>query len=157
MTAISQAQFWPGVDFSKYGDGKVAGILLERSGQGAGAALVVGIGVNLAHAPPREALEPGALPAVSLVGETGLSLTPEAFLDLLGLAFARHEAQLATYGFAPIRTAWLSRAARLGQPIIARTAAEEIAGTFETIDEDGALILRAATGRRTLPAADITF
>jgi BirA family biotin operon repressor/biotin-[acetyl-CoA-carboxylase] ligase len=137
--------------------GKVAGILLERSGQGAGAALVVGIGVNLAHAPPREALEPGALAAVSVVGETGLGLTPEAFLSLLAPAFARHEAQLATFGFAPIRTAWLSRAARLGQPIIARTAAEDIAGTFETIDEDGALILRSATGRRTLPAADISF
>lgn len=137
--------------------GKVAGILLERSGQTDGAALVVGIGVNLAHAPAREALEPGAMPAVSVVGETGLSLTPELFLDHLAPAFARHEAQLATLGFAPVRAAWLARAARLGQPVVARTAGEEITGTFETIDADGALVLRSAAGRRTLPAADITF
>lgn len=138
--------------------GKVAGILLESAGQGGGVShLAVGIGVNLVAAPPATAVEPGATAPVSVLGETGVRLAPEALLDLLGPAFALWEAQLATYGFAPIRTAWLARAVRLGQPITARMAAETVEGTFETIDEDGALVLRTASGRRAIPAADIFF
>jgi hypothetical protein len=38
--------------------------------------------------------EPGALRPVSLMGETGLRIDAEAFLDLLAPAFAAWEAQL---------------------------------------------------------------
>lgn len=138
--------------------GKVAGILLESAGQaGAVNHLAVGIGVNLIDAPPPEAVEPGSLPPVSVIGETGVRIAPEEFLDLIGPAFARWEAQLATWGFAPIRTAWLARAARLGQHVTARTMAETIEGTFETIDQTGALVLRTRGGPRTIPAADVFF
>ncbi|MBP6768519.1 MAG: biotin--[acetyl-CoA-carboxylase] ligase [Reyranella sp.] len=138
--------------------GKVAGILLESAGTGAGVShLAIGIGVNLVAAPPSEAVEPGATRPVSLLGETGLRLAPEALLDLIAPAFARWEAQLVTFGFAPIRTAWLARAARLGQAVTARTVAETVDGTFETIDEAGALVIRTAAGRRAIPAADVYF
>ena len=138
--------------------GKVAGILLESAGQGGAVShLAIGIGVNLAEAPPPEVLEPGAHPAASLLGETGLRIPPEEFLAPLANAFDRWERQLATYGFAPIRTAWLDRAARLGQPITARTGTEIFEGTFETIAEDGALVLATPQGRRVIPAADVYF
>jgi BirA family biotin operon repressor/biotin-[acetyl-CoA-carboxylase] ligase len=138
--------------------GKVAGILLESAGQGGAVShLAIGIGVNLAEAPPPEVLEPGAHPAASLLGETGLRIPPEEFLAPLANAFDRWERQLATYGFAPIRTAWLDRAARIGQPITARTGTEIFEGTFETIAEDGALVLATPQGRRVIPAADVYF
>lgn len=138
--------------------GKVAGILLESAGQGAGIShLAIGIGVNLVAAPPLEAVEPGAALPVSVMGETGVRLAPETLLDLLAPAVARWEAQLATWGFAPLRTAWLARAARLGQTITARTMTETIEGRFETIDEAGALVLRTAAGARAIPAADVYF
>jgi BirA family biotin operon repressor/biotin-[acetyl-CoA-carboxylase] ligase len=138
--------------------GKVAGILLESAGTGGGVShLAIGIGVNLVAAPPAEAVEPGAARPVSVMGETGLRLAPETLLDLLAPAFARWEAQLSTWGFAPLRTAWLAGAARLGQPITARTMTETIEGTFETIDEAGALVLRTPQGRRAIPAADVYF
>lgn len=138
--------------------GKVAGILLESAGQaGKPGHLLIGIGVNLAEAPPPEAVEPGAMRPVSVKGETGLTVTPDELLDQLAPAFARYEGQFVTYGFAPIRAAWLARAARLGQPVTARTMAETIEGRFETIGEDGALILATASGRRALPAADVFF
>lgn len=138
--------------------GKVAGILLESAGQGGQIGhLAIGIGVNLVAAPPLEAVEPGAARPVSVMGETGLRLSPETLLDLLAPAFARWEAQLATWGFAPLRTAWLARAARLGQTITARTMTETIEGRFETIDEAGALVLRTAAGARAIPAADVYF
>ena len=76
--------------------GKVAGILLESAGMGAGqfSHIAIGIGVNLVAAPPREAVEPGAVTPVSLMDETGARVTPEEFLDLLAPAYARWEAQL---------------------------------------------------------------
>lgn len=138
--------------------GKIAGILLESAGQGGAVShLAIGIGVNLAEAPPAAALEPGAHPPVSLLGETGIRIPPEEFLAPLANAFARWERQLRIYGFGPIRTAWLARAARIGQRITARTGTDAIEGTFETLAEDGALILVTAQGRRAIPAADVYF
>lgn len=138
--------------------GKVAGILLESAGQGGAVShLAIGIGVNLAEAPPAAAVEPDAHTPVSLLGETGIRIAPEDFLTPLANAFDRWERQLQTYGFAPIRTAWLARAARIGRPITARTVSETITGRFETIAEDGALVLATSQGRRVIPAADVYF
>lgn len=137
---------------------KLAGILLESAGQtGDEMLLFVGIGVNLAEAPPAAALEARALRPVSLAGETGVRITPEDFLTELAAAFARYEAQFTALGFAPIREAWLARAARLGQPVTARTGTSETHGTFETVDAGGQLVLMTAAGRVRIPAADVYF
>lgn len=138
--------------------GKVAGILLESAGSGGEVqAVAIGIGVNLAAAPDSGAVEPGAMQPVSVLGETGHAIDPEEFLDLLAPAFARWGGIMQAYGFAPIRNAWLARAARLGEPIIARTGRSENHGIFEGIDDSGALILRSASGRQIIPAADVYF
>ncbi|MDK3016209.1 biotin--[acetyl-CoA-carboxylase] ligase [Pseudodonghicola flavimaris] len=138
--------------------GKLAGILLESLSLGPDRLyLAVGIGVNLADAPPVEAVEPGAVRPVSLAGETGVLITPDDFLIELALAYDRYEAQLSTEGFAPIRSAWLARAARLGEQIVARTGTSETVGIFETIDTDGQLVLSTASGRVRIPAADVYF
>ncbi len=138
--------------------GKVAGILLESLGQGGQiGALSIGVGVNLADAPAPRTLEPGAMAPVSLAAETGALLTPEEFLPFLAAAFDRYQRQFETYGFAPIRTAWLARAARLGQTITARTGSDERVGVFDTINEFGALVLVTPQGRVTVSAADVFF
>jgi BirA family biotin operon repressor/biotin-[acetyl-CoA-carboxylase] ligase len=138
--------------------GKVAGILLESAGQGGHVShLVIGVGVNLVAAPPPEAVEPGAMTPVSVLGETGLRITPEDLLDRLAAAFDRWERQFTTYGFAPLRAAWMARAARLGQRITARTMSETIEGTLEGLAGDGSLVLLTARGRRAIPAADVYF
>ncbi len=133
--------------------GKVAGILLERGARH----LSIGIGINLVDAPMPEQVEEGATPPVSLLSETGARVTPEEFLDILAPNFARWEAQFTTYGFAPIRTEWLARAAKIGQPIRARTVTEEHHGTFETVDAGGNLVLKTAKGQLSIPAADVYF
>lgn len=138
--------------------GKVAGILLESLGPRRGSAhLAIGIGVNLIAAPSPEQVERGALRPVSLLSETGVRVTPQEFLDLLAEAYALREASFVTYGFAAIREAWLARAARLGEIITARTGTAEITGTFETVDEAGNLVLKTASGRQAIPAADVFF
>ena len=99
---------------------------------------VITIGVNLAEAPDPGTLEAGAMAPVSLRAETGLVISPEEFLTHLAVAFDRLARQFATQGFAPIRAAWLARAARLGERLVARTGSETHEGVFETIDETGA-------------------
>ncbi|MFC3169016.1 MULTISPECIES: biotin--[acetyl-CoA-carboxylase] ligase [Paracoccus] len=138
--------------------GKLSGILLESIGAGASIqALAIGIGVNLAAAPDAAAVEPGALRPVSLLGETGLVVSTDDLLAALAPAFDDWHRQMRSFGFAPIRAAWLARAARLGETITARTGTVETTGRFDGIDETGALILTGPRGRQAIPAADIYF
>lgn len=138
--------------------GKLSGILLESNGTGDGmASLAVGIGVNLAAAPETGQVEAGAMRPVSLLGETGLTVAPEELLNALAPAFNDWAQRMETEGFAPIRQAWLARAARLGEIILARAGNARIEGRFEGIDETGALILTTAAGRQAIPAAEIYF
>ncbi|MGA1612557.1 MAG: biotin--[acetyl-CoA-carboxylase] ligase [Lutimaribacter sp.] len=136
--------------------GKLAGILLESTGSARdGLTLVIGIGVNLAHAPEGEQLEGGALRPVALAAQTGLLIPAEAFLTTLAQHFAALDRQFQQAGFAPIRRAWLQRAARLGDVITARTMRDSFTGTFETIDDTGNLVLHTAQGRQAIAAADV--
>jgi BirA family biotin operon repressor/biotin-[acetyl-CoA-carboxylase] ligase len=138
--------------------GKIAGILLESQGlNGPDPVLGIGIGVNLIAAPDASQVEAGAVPPVSLLQETGLRITPEAFLDALAPAYVRWEATFTTSGFAPLRTEWLAHAARLGEVIRARTGNDTREGVFETIDSAGNLILRTAQGPVAIPAAEVFF
>jgi BirA family biotin operon repressor/biotin-[acetyl-CoA-carboxylase] ligase len=133
--------------------GKVAGILLESLGDH----LLIGIGVNLAAAPRPDQVEARALMPISLVEATGVSVSPEVLLDALASAYARYEDQYVTYGFGPIRTAWLSHAARIGEVVTARTMRDETVGVFEDVDGEGNLILNTAKGRVAITAADVYF
>ncbi|MBE0452217.1 MAG: biotin--[acetyl-CoA-carboxylase] ligase [Roseovarius sp.] len=138
--------------------GKLAGILLESAGTGASLShFAIGIGVNLVAAPDLAELEAGAVRPVSLLSETGVAIGPEAFLDLLAPAYARHEASFVTYGFEPVRRAWLDRAARLGDVITARTTRESHEGRFETVDGAGNLVLLTPRGRNAIAAAEVFF
>ncbi len=134
--------------------GKLAGILLEGL---PGGALAVGVGVNLAQAPEAGEVEPGALRPVSLAQETGALVSPAGFLAALACAFAGWEQRLADYGFAPLRHAWLTRAARLGETVTVRLPQETLEGRFETLDETGRLVLDTPRGRRAIAAGDVFF
>ena len=148
---VESALKWPN-DVLLQG-GKLAGILLEGLPDGA---LAIGIGVNLAQAPAADQVEPGAVAPVALATE-GVQITPDDFLPLLAQAFAAREESLATYGFAPVRSAWLARAARLGQPITVRLPHETLAGTFTDVDADGQLVLSTPDGPRLIAAGDVFF
>lgn len=138
--------------------GKLAGILLESTGDAKGVShIAIGIGVNLVSVPQAGVLEARSVPPVSIFSETGVRISPQEFLDLLAPCYAIHETTFQTLGFAPIRALWLSRAARLGEVITARTMRHEITGLFETVDETGNIVLSTPNGRETVPAAEIFF
>jgi BirA family biotin operon repressor/biotin-[acetyl-CoA-carboxylase] ligase len=61
-------------------------------------------------------------------------------------------------GFPAIRDRWLSRAAGLGAPIAVKLGDDMFRGTFETIDNEGRLILRSGDGSaRAVSAGDVHF
>ena len=138
--------------------GKVAGILLESYGAGNGIqALAIGIGVNLIAHPDPTMIEGAAVPPVSVLSSTGFRVPPEAFLEALAPAYSHWENMFLTEGFLPLRTAWLSHAARLGEKIIARTGNETREGIFETVDAEGNLVLRTGMTTLAIPAAEVFF
>lgn len=137
---------------------KIAGILLETTTHQNRTALVVGIGVNLAAAPPAAALEPRAVAPIALADIVPASPTPPEFLDHLAPDMARWMAVLEQEGFAPIRRAWLEQAHGLDQPMTARLPGrDDLTGLFRGIDQTGALIIETANGTLALAAADVYF
>jgi BirA family biotin operon repressor/biotin-[acetyl-CoA-carboxylase] ligase len=135
--------------------GKASGILLESEGGGGRLDwLAIGIGVNLVAAPPAD---PEAAHPPACLADHAPPPSPEAALTALAAAFEGWRARHAAEGFAPLRAAWLARAARLGEPIEARLPSETLRGTFADLDADGALVLHTAAGPRRIAAADVFF
>ena len=135
--------------------GKVAGILLESTGQGGQIDwLSIGFGVNLRHAP---AIRDAAFPPVSLAGEGATVPDLDEMLSILASSMATQERIFSELGFGPIRESWLRQAARLGEVITATTPQGETTGRFETVDEAGRLVLHTPRGRVAIPAAEVHF
>ncbi|MBL6958042.1 MAG: biotin--[acetyl-CoA-carboxylase] ligase [Rhodospirillales bacterium] len=132
---------------------KTAGILLESGGLTGKKLdwLVVGTGINLNSFP-----EDAAFPATSLHREgAAKDVTVEG---LLVSYYRRFLASLVTWrniGFAATRRAWLERAYGLGKPLTVRLDKENLEGVFETLDEDGALILRQGEVFRRITTGDV--
>jgi len=119
---------------------KFAGILIEaESVQGKPPAVAIGIGVNCAHH-PRDV----PYPATDLAAR-GILVTPDALLERLSAAMQARLDQWEA-GFAATRADWLARAAGLGGDIVVRLPDRELAGTFETLDRMGRLMLRLPAG-----------
>ncbi len=155
LGASKLALKWPN-DLLLNGE-KLSGILLETVAHQGRMGLVIGIGVNLKHAPPQSDLEKRALPATTLAKHINDTIPPEAFLNALAPALADWQGRWEQDGFAPIREAWLARAVGLGTPIVARLPNVEHAGVFEDIDESGSLVLRTDKTVMSLPAGDVYF
>lgn len=125
------------------GPAKVAGILLERAGE----AVVIGFGANLAHHP--QGLE---RPVASLASLGGMVPDPAIFTTMLAERLADNIARWRAHGIAPVRPAWLDRAHPVGTTL---TTAEGD-GSFDGLDETGALRLRRADGIVvTITAGDV--
>mgnify|MGYP001030447664 FL=1 len=138
--------------------GKVAGILLESIACDTQRYhVIIGIGINLDNAPAQHRVEPGACRPISFRFATGVTITPEQFLNVLAVTYAQREAEFITHGFAPIRAAWLQCAAHLGKTVTARTATHTVTGIFQDVDTEGRLVIDTAHGRRRIAAADIFF
>jgi BirA family biotin operon repressor/biotin-[acetyl-CoA-carboxylase] ligase len=123
---------------------KIAGILLEAAAGDRGQPLwlVVGIGVNLLWSPGIEVPYPTThLAACGLEGVDARRLLV-ALTASLRQALDRWTAD----GFAPLRPAWLARAAGLGAAARVRLGDEVVQGRLVDVDATGALRLADASG-----------
>jgi BirA family biotin operon repressor/biotin-[acetyl-CoA-carboxylase] ligase len=133
---------------------KLAGILLEAETVADGRlALVVGIGTNVVAAP-----EGTPTPATSLAA-LGVHIGAEELFVELSDAWAEFRGIWDQgRGFGEIRRLWLERAAGLGQKVAVQSGGSTVAGTFDTIDEWGCLVIRTAEGRQVpISAGDVYF
>jgi BirA family transcriptional regulator, biotin operon repressor / biotin---[acetyl-CoA-carboxylase] ligase len=132
---------------------KLSGILLEAESVGDSLAVVVGIGTNVVAAPeytPRLATSLHAL-GINVEAETLFAALSDGWAEYRGIWDNGR-------GFAEIRRLWLARAAGLGQAVAIKSGGTEIEGTFDTIDEQGCMIVRTAAGTRVpITAGDVYF
>jgi BirA family biotin operon repressor/biotin-[acetyl-CoA-carboxylase] ligase len=121
---------------------KAAGILLDVSAGPGGAIdwLVIGCGVNLAHAPD----VPGRRTAS--LAEFAPPPEPAAAAGLLLDRLANWRGVRALEGFGPVRAAWLARAQPVGTRVQLSYDGRLLGGTFAGLADDGSLLL--ATGGR---------
>ena len=122
---------------------KAGGILVESTtARGEpGFLAVIGIGLNVAKCP-------GDLGrAVTSLAQSGLTTTPP---ELLGRLSDQMDTWIAAWdagqGFDKIRTAWMARAGKIGEPITVKTASGKLSGTYQGLNSKGAL-LAAIDGR----------
>jgi len=125
---------------------KISGILLEH----VGTITVIGIGLNVQHAPSDT-----PYPATSLMASGAGTATPESVLPVLLDAFARRLADWQAKGFAATRAAWLERAPARGSPIGVTIGDRSISGRFADLAPDGALIVDTNEGLQRFVAGDV--
>ncbi len=135
------------------GTRKLSGILLEAESMGDSLAVVVGIGTNIVAAP-----EGTPTPATSLHA-LGMDVDAETLFTALSDGWAEFRGIWDNgRGFGEIRRLWLARAAGLGQAVAVKSGGSAIEGIFDTIDEQGCMIVRTAAGRLVpITAGDVHF
>jgi BirA family biotin operon repressor/biotin-[acetyl-CoA-carboxylase] ligase len=94
-------------------------------------------------------------PAASLVDEGIATVPPSRLLEAFIRRFDSWAWRWREEGFAPIRAAWLAGASGVGQAILVRLERTTLAGRFVDLDENGALLLDGAEGRRRIAAGDV--
>ena len=116
------------------GGAKLAGILLERSGD----RIVAGFGVNLAVAPQIEGRATASLDG---------ALTPKAFAPLLAASMARMLGLWRSSAPTAFGQAWQARAHPPGTPLeVHDGAGQRLRGRFDGLDPDGSLRLHLDSG-----------
>ncbi len=125
------------------GDAKLAGILLERSGD----RVVAGFGVNLAGAPAIAGRKTAALSAYR-------DITPGAFAPIIAGSFAQLLAAWRRSEPASLADAWMARAHPIGTALEVHGGQGELArGRFDGIEPDGAMRLVHEDGTTSLVRA----
>jgi BirA family biotin operon repressor/biotin-[acetyl-CoA-carboxylase] ligase len=133
---------------------KLAGILLEAEAVAGGRlGVVVGIGTNVIAAP-----EGTPTPATSLAA-LGVHIGAEELFAVLSDSWAEFRGIWDQgRGFGEIRRHWLERAAGLGRGVAIHSGGSIVEGTFDTVDEQGCMIVRTSDGRRVpISAGDVYF
>lgn len=125
---------------------KLSGILIEVRDE----TLVIGIGLNVVAAPITDQ------PVTCLHAHSDHPVSADDVLHAYLQAYEHWFQQGMAGGFSAIRSAWLERAAFIGETITARLAdGSTLTGIFDTLDVHGGLVLRTESAHHTITTADI--
>jgi BirA family biotin operon repressor/biotin-[acetyl-CoA-carboxylase] ligase len=130
---------------------KVSGILIESGNYGSETLSLIGIGINVASAPPVTDRAVTHLAAHAYAGDA------RTVLDAL-VARMAHWLSIwsAGAGFGAIRAAWAERAIPIGRPLEIKTQEGPVTGAFAGLDYDGALLIDLpVAGRRRFTFGDV--
>jgi len=132
---------------------KISGILIEH----AGAAAIIGIGLNVLHVPQQTPYPVTSLGA--LIQHDGAEEDGEvvAVREMLLGALARRLDGWQSDGFARVRADWLRRAHPSGTALHVSTQAGVIEGCFVGLADDGALLLDTPSGVRRLLVGEVSL
>jgi BirA family transcriptional regulator, biotin operon repressor / biotin---[acetyl-CoA-carboxylase] ligase len=125
---------------------KVAGILIES----ADAAAIIGIGMNIAYAPPD-----APYPVTTLAASAAETLEPGDVLQVLLQALRHRFSDWGDQGFATVRTDWLARAHPVGSLLRLTVGDRSIEGRFADLGHDGALVIATARGLERFVAGEV--
>lgn len=133
------------------GEAKISGMLLETGLTHQQAWVIAGIGVNLVSSPINT-----PYPATHLGAYQDDVPQPDEFLNHLSERISHWKSVFETSGFAPIRDAWLERAANIPGPVTVRLPDETFEGRAIDLNHDGALQVQLANGtKRQVHAGDV--
>lgn len=139
------------------GEDKLAGILIELTGDMLGpAAAVIGIGVNIRAG--EQLTGQVGMPVADLETACGRRLDRNAVLAALVRELAAALLLFDREGFAPFREAWIAWHAWQGRPVeVLGVEGRTLAGRAAGVDAQGALLLETAGGYRTVLAGDVSL
>lgn len=130
---------------------KVAGILLERCG----AAIVAGIGINIAFAPQIEGRTTACITALN----SKYDADPGYALTFLAPLVVEQRARWREESLASLIARWTKAAHPIGSPLSVNSGeGAALRGTFNGLDPGGALRLRLENGEtQTIHAGDVSL
>ncbi len=110
------------------------------------------VGVNILHLP-----ENVLFPATCLADHGGEVINAEQLAARITDQYVKMRAHWEQNGFENIRKSWLNVAWKLNSEINIRQETRNVVGIFETIDENGALILNTHSGQEKLLVGDLAL
>lgn len=134
------------------GNAKAGGILIESTRHRGILTAVIGIGLNLMGSPS----DTGR--AVTSLNMHNIHADPQLMLSHLQQHMDRW---LGIWqegaGFGASRQAWTARATPVGTELTVNAGVGLVSGTFQGLDDDGALLLQTSSGRQRFSFGDVTL
>lgn len=144
---------WPNDIY--YNNRKLAGILVELSGQAGDAAnLIIGIGVNVAMPERTTGIDQPWISLKEVVGDKGISrnLLVQTMTEKLCESIEEYERN----GLAPFKASWNNYDNFLNKPVKLIIGNKEVFGICQGIDQQGALLLETENGIQPFIGGEIS-
>ncbi|MEY3197316.1 MAG: hypothetical protein RLZZ59_687 [Pseudomonadota bacterium] len=132
-------------------DSKVGGILLESVTHNNELYIIIGVGLNIQHAPDK-------ISTATSLNNHGIDVSPAYLLSSIIEKLEILIENWFTQGFQLIREKWLKSSYKLGEVVTIGSDNKRATGIFESINEEGGIVLKIASGEKyVLSTGEVFF